>query len=54
MTIEGVDSTSSQSKEGSTSIKLTFDSGWNMSRATDDIQEAVDSVTELPEDAEDV
>ena len=34
MSIEGVDSTSSQSKEGSTSIKLTFDSGWNMSRAT--------------------
>ena len=53
MSIEGVDSTSSQSKEGSTSIKLTFDSGWDMSRATDDIQEAVDSVSELPEDAED-
>ena len=32
MSIEGVDSTSSQSKEGSTSIKLTFDSGWDMSR----------------------
>ena len=53
MSIEGVDSTSSQSKEGSTSIKLTFDSGWDMSRATDDIKEAVDSVSELPEDAED-
>ena len=53
MSIEGVDSTSSQSKEGSTSIKLTFDSGWDMSRATDDIQEAVDSVSELPEDSED-
>jgi multidrug efflux pump subunit AcrB len=53
MSIEGVDSTSSQSKEGSTSIKLTFGSGWDMSRATDDIQEAVDSVSELPEDAED-
>ena len=53
MSIEGVDSTSSQSKEGSTSIKLTFDSGWDMSRATDDIQEAVASVSELPEDAED-
>ena len=53
MSIEGVDSTSSQSKEGSTSIKLTFDSGWDMSRATDDIQEAVDSVSDLPEDAED-
>ena len=53
MSIEGVDSTSSQSKEGSTSIKLTFDSGWDMSRATDDIQEAVDSVSDLPDDSED-
>ena len=53
LSIEGVEKASSQSKEGSTSIRLEFETDWDMARATDDIQLAVDSVNNLPEDAED-
>jgi multidrug efflux pump subunit AcrB len=53
LSIEGVEKASSQSKEGSTSIRLEFETDWDMARATDDIQLAVDSVNNLPEDSED-
>jgi len=52
LAVEGVESTSSQSREGSASITLEFEPGWDMGRAADDVQTAVDSVTELPEDAD--
>jgi multidrug efflux pump subunit AcrB len=52
LTVEGVESSSSQSREGSASINLEFEPGWDMSRAADDVQVAVDSVSNLPEDAE--
>ncbi|MBV2359060.1 efflux RND transporter permease subunit [Thalassococcus sp. CAU 1522] len=53
LTVEGVESTSSVSREGRASIELEFEPGWDMSRAADDVQTAVDTVTNLPEDAED-
>ncbi|MFC3614680.1 efflux RND transporter permease subunit [Lutimaribacter marinistellae] len=52
LAVDGVESTSSVSREGSASINLEFEPGTDMSRATDDVQTAVDSVTTLPEEAE--
>ena len=52
LSVEGVESSNSQSREGSASIQLEFEPGWDMSRAADDVQVAVDSVNNLPDDAE--
>lgn len=49
----GVESSSSRSREGSASIYLEFEEGWDMARAADDVQAAVDTISDLPEDAED-
>ncbi|WP_299352519.1 efflux RND transporter permease subunit [uncultured Shimia sp.] len=51
--VEGVESTNSRSTEGSANIALEFEPGWDMGRAADDVQAAVDAVTTLPADAED-
>lgn len=51
--VEGVESTFATSREGSANIVLDFEPGWDMSRAADDVQAAVDAVSNLPEDAED-
>ena len=53
LTVEGVESSSSRSLEGNARITLEFDPGWDMGRASDDVQAAVDSVTTLPSEAED-
>ena len=53
LSVEGVSSTVSQSREGSASMTLEFEPGWDMSRAADEVQAAVDAVSDLPEDAED-
>jgi multidrug efflux pump subunit AcrB len=53
LTVAGVAETSSTSREGGASISLEFEPGWDMARATDDVQVAVDGVRNLPEDAED-
>ncbi|MGR3713468.1 MAG: efflux RND transporter permease subunit [Shimia sp.] len=53
LAVEGVESTSSRSTEGSARISLDFEPGWDMARATDDVQVAVDAVTTLPEESED-
>ncbi len=50
--VEGVESTESNSREGMASIGLEFEPGWDMARAAEDVQAAVDSVGNLPEDAE--
>ncbi len=51
--VEGVASSTSQSREGSASINLEFEPNWDMSRAADEVQAAVDAVNDLPDDAED-
>ncbi|MEL7345710.1 MAG: efflux RND transporter permease subunit, partial [Pseudomonadota bacterium] len=43
LTVEGVASSSAQSSEGRTSIRLEFEPGWDMARAADDVQSAVDT-----------
>ena len=52
--IEGVNSTSATSAEGSARITMEFEPGWDMARGTDDAQIAVDSVaSQFPDDADD-
>ncbi len=53
LTVEGVESSSATSREGRASLNLEFEPGWDMARAADDVQAAVDAISNLPEDAED-
>ncbi len=53
LAVEGVESTTARSREGSASISLDFEPDWDMARATADVQSAVDAVRNLPADAED-
>ncbi len=52
LAVEGVESSKSSSRENAASIALDFEPGWDMGRATDDVQAAIDAVTTLPEEAE--
>ena len=52
LAVEGVETSSSTSREGSTSVTLEFEPDWDMGRASDDVQTAVDAITTLPEAAE--
>ncbi len=51
--VEGVTSSEAVSTEGRASIRLEFQPGYDIDRAAEDVQLAVDSTTNLPEDAED-
>jgi multidrug efflux pump subunit AcrB len=51
--VEGVTSSSSTSREGRASIQLEFEPGYDIDRATEDVQLAVDATANLPADAED-
>ncbi|GAA6209505.1 efflux RND transporter permease subunit [Cognatishimia sp. WU-CL00825] len=53
LAVEGVASTEASSSEGSARITMDFEPGWDMARATDEVQTAIDAVTTLPEDADD-
>ncbi|PVA07340.1 efflux RND transporter permease subunit [Thalassorhabdomicrobium marinisediminis] len=53
LAVEGVTTTSSTSSEGSARIRLEFEPGWDMAKAAEDVQLAVDSTSNLPEDADD-
>ena len=53
LSVEGVESSEATSREGRANIRLEFEPGWDMSRAADDVQKAVDAVSTLPADAED-
>ncbi|MEO0666353.1 MAG: efflux RND transporter permease subunit [Pseudomonadota bacterium] len=52
LAVEGVESSSARSTEGSARITLEFEPGWDMGRAADDVQTAVDTITTLPDEAE--
>ncbi|WP_282152515.1 efflux RND transporter permease subunit [Ruegeria atlantica] len=52
LAVEGVASTEATSREGRASIRLEFEPNWDMSRAVEEVRTAVDSVTSLPDDAE--
>ena len=53
LAVEGVENTESTSREGRATLSIDFEPGWDMARAADDVQAAVDAVTTLPEEAED-
>ncbi|PQO22381.1 acriflavine resistance protein B [Rhodobacteraceae bacterium WD3A24] len=53
MGVEGVESSSARSTEGRASIRLEFEPGWDMARATADVQDAIDATSTLPEGADD-
>ncbi len=52
LAVDGVESSSSLSREGQATITLDFEPGWDMARAADDVQSAVDAITTLPDEAE--
>ena len=51
--IDGVEETSSEAEEGKGKVKLEFQANWDMPRAVVDVQNAVDAISDYPEDAED-
>ncbi|MGP6087228.1 efflux RND transporter permease subunit [Antarctobacter jejuensis] len=52
LAVDGVIGSSAVSREGRAAIELEFEPGWDIARAADDVQQAVDAVNTLPEDAE--
>ena len=52
LAVAGVVSSEAASNEGRAYIGLEFEPGWDMDRAADDVQAALDTITDLPEDAE--
>ncbi len=53
LAVEGVESSSARASEGLARITLEFEPDWDMGRAADDVQVAVDAIKTLPDDAED-
>jgi len=50
--VEGVADISTQSTEGRARFTIEFETGWDMARGSSDVQDALDAITNLPEDAE--
>ncbi len=50
--VEGVTDSTAVSKDGSTTVTLVLEPGWDMARATEEVKAAVDSVKSLPESIE--
>lgn len=50
--VEGVDQSDAASRENEATITLEFEPGWDMARAADEVQAALDVITTLPEEAE--
>lgn len=53
LAVEGVETTSSTASEGSARIRLEFEPGYDMAKATEDVQLAVDATNNLPAEADD-
>ena len=51
--VDGVTNVSARSREGRASFTIDFETGWDMGRASSDVQDALDAVGNLPEDVED-
>ena len=52
LAVEGVEDADSTAREGSASIQLEFEPGWDMGRAMEDVKSAVDATSNLPEGAD--
>jgi len=53
LVVDGVESSASVSREGTATLTLDFEPNWDMARAADDVQTAVDLITSLPDEADD-
>ncbi len=53
LAVDGVTSSESTSQEGRARVNLEFEPGTDIDRAAEDVQAAVDTITTLPEDADD-
>ena len=53
LSIEGATNAKSVSREGRANIVLEFEPSWDMSRASVDVETAIDQISTFPEDAED-
>ena len=53
MGVEGVSAVTSRAVQGSAEIELEFEPGWDMARASSDVDTAIASAGDLPEGAED-
>ncbi|MCC6000525.1 MAG: efflux RND transporter permease subunit [Pararhodobacter sp.] len=53
MAVDGVAGTSARASEGRASFTIEFEPGWDMARASNEVQDALDLIRTLPEDAED-
>ncbi|MEP2640471.1 efflux RND transporter permease subunit [Roseobacter sp.] len=51
--VEGVSRSFARARPGRATIRLRFEAGWDMSRALRDVQDAVGTVTGLPDDMDD-
>lgn len=51
-TVDGVDRSSASSRENRAAITLEFEPGWDMGRAANEVQAAIDVITTLPDEAE--
>ncbi|MGO4852457.1 efflux RND transporter permease subunit [Phaeovulum sp. W22_SRMD_FR3] len=52
LAVEGVDASSARATEGSARIVLEFEPGWDMARAVNDVETALSTSGDLPEEAE--
>jgi multidrug efflux pump subunit AcrB len=50
--VEGVADITTQSTEGRARFTIEFETGWDMARGSAEVQDALDAVSNLPEDAE--
>ena len=53
LAVQGVTASTSRSSEGRASITLEFEPGYDIDRAAEDVQLAVDTASNLPDDADD-
>uniref|UniRef100_UPI0040481FCB efflux RND transporter permease subunit n=3 Tax=Yoonia sp. TaxID=2212373 RepID=UPI0040481FCB len=53
LAIQGVTDSTATSTEGRASVRLEFEPNWDMDRAADDVQKAIDAISNLPEAADD-
>ena len=51
--LSGVTDSTATSSEGRASIRMEFEPNWDMARATDDVQQAIDGIRNLPAGADD-
>jgi multidrug efflux pump subunit AcrB len=52
LAVEGVESSRASSRENSASVVLEFEPDWDMGRAADEVQAAIDQITTLPDEAD--